>query len=655
MNIVPIDKEGIVEIPSSIVRQIFSSTQEKKIIGLKELETFFREILEIKSESVIDAFIKSYKLKCYDKLDHQNTSEKRASLSGLIVMINLLNKTEKIKTSSLVNLVEMLINILKDSTNDSKLVIEITNNLDKLLKNHIELVLECFSEIFSVVIYLYSNCYTEINNSFVINLDDILKDVMSQAYNEGLLVSELNYFKIDNFYDVVENGLAVLNNTAKSIIVNWIQFIDLKTDKKIINEFDKLIPGIFPMLNESNKEILYSAEQLIANVQYELNKRFTQIDHKVSSKILNAIIIQSLKPGDRSKQIALEWMLNHLEKYLKLVQDNEYKVSELTEKICNENTKEDIVYNNSKNNCNKNNNNNYKSSIYSDKEKNITSSFKNNNNKLSFSFNNNNSKNKHIEIPYFLFGKIIQAILLNVKSDIEAISEKSLKCNEVLIELFDNYTNPEYILFTDFEEIIKEYFSSINNKNEELSLEIALIWIRKITKKYQNEIITKIDLYLDLTSINNDNVFNNIIDLLCEITTYNIKYEEEVMLKLFEKMSEMNPYIINKTQIIIKKLAKILTVKKFFLLISDVINKLKERELVKEKEFPSYIITSLDLFYLLSSDATELRDELKNIPSNTNIYFEKMFSAWCNNPISALILSILSKNFELSFKLILRL
>ena len=66
------------------------------------------------------------------------------------------------------------------------------------------------------------------------------------------------------------------------------------------------------------------------------------------------------------------------------------------------------------------------------------------------------------------------------------------------------------------------------------------------------------------------------------------------------------------------------------------------------------MVTSLDVFLLLSNEAEVLREELKKSDKDSE-YFSKMFSTWCFNPISALILCIISQNFELAFNLILRL
>lgn len=573
------------DIPTSTVRLLFSSSQDKRQLAIKDLELFFKENIDCNNEDSLNYFIKNYKALCYDKIDHQSIISKRSSLAGLIQILNLIIKNNDIKPSSFILIVEFLISMLKESYTDYKLAFEITSNLDRLLKSKIELVLECFNEIFAVVIYLYSNCSSELIN-FVINLDDILKDLLSQAYKQGYM----NDFKIESFFNVVENGLSVVSSNTKNIIVNWIQFIDLKINKKVIYEFDRLVPGIFPMLNDTNKEVIFSAEQLLNNLSNEFEKSFEKLDERIKNNILSSIIKQALDPGDRSKQIGLDWILMHLEKSKSI---------------------------------------------------------------LKFKSENNLEIQKG-DAPFSLFGSIINLILINVKSEIEAISEKSLKCNNILLEIFMEYSCNNFYDFSLFETVLKEHF--IFNKNEELSLEIALTWTQKITSKFKTDILDKIDMYLELTGIHNESVFMNIIDLICEIMTYKDEYKLIVMTKLFEKMSEMTPYFTSKTQLIIKKISIALNVKTSFLIISEVLMNMKINNTIKDKDFLTHMITSLDVYLLLSPEAESFRDELKSnqTEEKSESSFKKIFPTWCFNPVSAIILSFISLNFELCFNLLLK-
>lgn len=580
---IPIQKEAeIPDIPTWISKQVFSSVLEKRNSGLKELENYFKTYLDSQPDD-FDSLVKAFK-SCYPEKDFSNNT-KRAAFAGINVLLNLFTKVQNQKAASISLMVDMLISLHKDSqSQDLKLTSEINSTLDKFLKSHMELVLECFSDLFLHLIWMLSN-NQEI--SIVTCFDDTLKDLVSQAYNQGLMSS----IRIDLLYIAIEKSLTMTTSQqAKNIIINWIQFIDLKAERKVLYEFDRLAQGVFPMLNEQNKDIVFSAEQLIKNLSNEFDKKLFTMDNQTVTNMMISIIAQAQLPGDRSKQLTLEWILMYLEKCLAFYKDASNQSN--SKEICS------------------------------------------------------------IELPYTLFAKLIKTILINIQSEIEAISDRSSKCNDVLLILFDQYAKTELTNFSDLDTVLKEYFLSY--KNEELSLSVALTWTRKIAQKFQNETIEKLDSFLNLNMLHNEKVFDIIIDLLCDITKYQESFEEKVIYKLLEKMSETT-HLQNKTQIIIKKLCNKLTAKKAYLVISKVLLDMKVSCVIKEKDdFATHIITSLDIFLLSTVEAEPLREEFKK-PDKDNVYFKQMFPTWCLNPVSALTLCILSKNFELAFNLILKL
>lgn len=534
----------IKEIPYSIIKLLFSTTPEKKSNGVKELDTFLKTQVDNFDEDVIEKIIKSYKQQSFDKIDFQNNNAKKGTFSGLQIIINHFNQVEKTKHSSLVLLVQMLIGLLKGSYNDNRFVSEITICLDKFLKTQSQLVLSCFSDILSVVLFLQSNSPIELSQ-LVFNLDETLKDFISQANIKG----EMDNFNYNRFYDVVENGLFMYSPLTKITIVNWIIFIDTAIEKKVIYEFDRIIPGVFPMLNESNKEVVYSAEQLIKNMSLDYETKFENLDPQVNYNIINAIVSQSVIHGDRSKLNALEFLelyLNKtLDKFRKMYDNNnvadnnddEEKINKYnTGNLLKSTKKKEIDDNdsNKKNNIDeddddndqKTNNifnqrqsaknlNTFKFKKSSTNTNEVIEKIENTNNKKSESKDNNEKTNTRLQgldllhlpqnttlpqdffshteitdfqqIHYFLLGKILNTILYNVRSEIEAISEKAFKCNELLKHLFNFYTNPELTNFEEFESILRDYLNS--NKSEELALEIVLKWTKKLSIKFHAEFI----------------------------------------------------------------------------------------------------------------------------------------------------------------------
>ena len=70
------------------------------------------------------------------------------------------------------------------------------------------------------------------------------------------------------------------------------------------------------------------------------------------------------------------------------------------------------------------------------------------------------------------------------------------------------------------------------------------------------------------------------------------------------------------------------------------------------------IINRLNIF-LIKSDITEdLRNVCKKVKNSNDrkdkIFFEKIFTTWCINPVSVLTLCLIAENFELSYNLLIK-
>jgi vacuole morphology and inheritance protein 14 len=93
-----------------------------------------------------------------------------------------------------------------------------------------------------------------------------------------------------------------------------------------------------------------------------------------------------------------------------------------------------------------------------------------------------------------------------------------------------------------------------------------------------------------------------------------------------------------------------LNVKLVYLTFADVLSQMEKSNFVRK------IINILNMFLLTSNDTEELRNLLKNIQKTTNLeekyFFEKLFSIWCINPVSCLILCLIAEDFELTYHLL---
>jgi vacuole morphology and inheritance protein 14 len=182
------------------------------------------------------------------------------------------------------------------------------------------------------------------------------------------------------------------------------------------------------------------------------------------------------------------------------------------------------------------------------------------------------------------------------------------------------------------------------------------------------------------------------LDILCKISITNHNYIELILYKILEKLNYNRNVLASKGLNILTKICSIIPVTKVYLKIADVLLKFNDIY------FISSMIKILDIFLLTYKETEELRKLLKNLKcknkvtissssmvsfngngndtgigtgishlsgngsgnfNNINIkeqdFFLKLYSTWCFNPISLLILCMISDHFELSYNLILKL
>ena len=119
-------------------------------------------------------------------------------------------------------------------------------------------------------------------------------------------------------------------------------------------------------------------------------------------------------------------------------------------------------------------------------------------------------------IPFYLFHKILDIILLNVNSQNEQILSLANSCNAALVKMIDYFsieTNTLNLNVKQFEEVLKNYFDS----KKESTIDLILNWISKLFRKFHDEMFTKVDVFIDsftnILSESNENVCLFIINI----------------------------------------------------------------------------------------------------------------------------------------------
>jgi vacuole morphology and inheritance protein 14 len=167
-----------------------------------------------------------------------------------------------------------------------------------------------------------------------------------------------------------------------------------------------------------------------------------------------------------------------------------------------------------------------------------------------------------------------------------------------------------------------------------------------------------IEDYLEkLTNIipeNNEEIFNKILNILCEIAKYDESFTFLIISLLIKKL-EKSPNLINIYGIsMLKILSTAIPITTIYLTITDIL--LKHNEI----NFIIGMVNILDIFLLTEDGSEKVRIKLNKFNTKERKgddfkFFNQIFNLLSYKPISALMMCIISNYYELSFYLALEL
>jgi hypothetical protein len=372
-------------------------------------------------------------------------------------------------------------------------------------------------------------------------------------------------FNVDDLFQKLFEKIRANHPSIKILIVSWITFLDSIPDIKLINFLPELLPGLFNMLCDKTKDVNQSAEKSLKHFKKQIETNFDSLSNNecevnVLTKILEILIEQCKSSHDQARLTAFEWMFMLLQKYLiilsnfynknfkiqssyyaKINSTNGYKTDFFRNEIKSGtgvnkfSLTDEAISRNSISAYNSNKSNKNLININSQPE----FSFKlsppqQNNSKIhaqsdGFTIDNQTcsqvdtqAENSQIlKIPFYLFHRILDVILVNVNSTNEQILSLSLSCNSALVKMSDYFSHEITSLkVKQFEEVLKNYFDS----KKESTIDLILNWIRNLFRKFHDEMFTKVDLFIDsftnILSDSNENVRINKYDIFSFLQKY---------------------------------------------------------------------------------------------------------------------------------------
>lgn len=305
-------------------------------------------------------------------------------------------------------------------------------------------------------------------------------------------------FKLEDLFQKLFEKIRANHPAIRILIVSWITFLDTIPEIKIIKFLHELLPGLFNMLCDKTKDVNQSADKCLKHFLKEIDSQFEVLPStEVLYKILEIVIEQCKNTNEQARITAFDWLFMFITKYLNSLSNLPNKTRQANYiKIKSSNNiisfKQEDLYNNQSSNFLQN-----------------EFSFKQSTKNVLVGESDNQNIDK---IPFYLFPKMLDAILYNVNSTNEQILSLAYSSNAALIKMVDYLAlNSNSLNVKSFEDVLKNYFES----KKESTIDLILNWIIKLFRKFHEEMFTRVDLFIEnftnILSDNNESVSHYII------------------------------------------------------------------------------------------------------------------------------------------------
>ena len=596
-------------------------------------------------------------------------NERKGGILGYYSIANVIKRISDEKgvefchTKLLDELMKCIRLSLKD--NDNKVVHSAAQCMYNIMVYFNPYVLTNFTDFFDGLLTLVTIDDPEIKD-MADNFDSSLKGIINYSF-QGTLPPNFNLLE---FFKKIILNISLENPANKCTIVSWISCINQIPGIKLINILYLFLGELFDMLKINDEKVQNITNDCLKDFYNEIENDFEDISYNIKIKIFEIVIQKCEKNRPEEEKIklkAFKWANLFLQQYkfLFIRLANNQKIT-VVKKLTNNNiidssNQEDIS-----------NNDNVIEEKDKKKEKSEDESFESD-----FSLDEDDNK----KFPFDLFTKFLKIIFNTIKdrkdvkiiNKIENINNKNIKnennnkknennndedldtiinnCNSCLLTIIEKYkmnlNNKKQL-----EEVLMEY---LFYENKDLLLSV-INWIEKFFNKFCEEAFSNnfskfIKSFSFIATYKDEIIFQNGIKTLCNIEKCRRGSLNFIILHILNKLKEKdNNFTIKRATEFVRVLCIELNVKLVYLTFADVLSQMEKSNFVRK------IINILNMFLLTSNDTEDLRNLLKNIQKSTNLeekyFFEKLFSIWCINPVSCLILCLIAEDFELTYHLL---
>jgi hypothetical protein len=435
------------------------------------------------------------------------------------------------------------------------------------------------------------------------------------------------------------------------------------------------------MLKIKNEKVQNITNDCLKDFYNEIENDFEDISNKIKIKIFEIVIEKCEKNKPEEEKIklkAFQWASLFLQQYkfLFIRLSNNQKI--VVKKLTNNNINIENLDENSDNINNINNDENIEEKEKEKEKKNEKINEKIEEESFESEFSNDEDDNK--KFPFDLFTKFLKIVFNNLKDRKESkinniinnynnksennINKKGNKidnienldsivnnCNSLLLAIFEKYNMNS----SNKNQLERVFMENLFYQNKDLLLSV-INWIDIFFNKFRGEAYSKnfdkfIENFSFIINYKDDLIFKNGIKTLCNIEKCRKGSINSIIFHILNKLKQKdNNFPVKRAKEFVKVLCIELDVKLVYSTFADVLSQMEKSNFVRK------IVNILNMLLLTSNDTEELRNLLKNNQKTNNLqekyFFDKLFSIWCINPVSCLILCLIAEDFELTYNLL---
>ena len=608
-----VDKE-FAPLSAACVRALSDKMYDKRKNAALEIDRMVRDFATVDNTAQIKQLLK---VLGRDFAGSQHSHSRKGGLIGLASMAIALG------TDTSLYMEDLLFPILACFTDsDSRVRYYACESLYNVVKVSRERSLPYFNQIFAPLSKLMADPDQNVKGGADL-LDRLLKDIVTEAGS----------FNLVEFIPLLRERIYTRNPFARQFLVSWILTLDSVPDIDMLAFLPDLLDGLFLILTDTNPEIKKMCETVLAEFLHGVIKKPEMADFRAMGNIL----ITHAQTDEILQLTSLLWLKEFITLYGRPILA--FASGILTAILPNMTVNEDEFVRTS-----------YKREIHE------------------------SAKAVNMNLMKLITSEddiIPETNPIIVDKEVEQPLAAESTSNEYENDEHEKSMNSEVIL--DIPSVLKVLTKHINSNSSVHTKLAVLRWIYHLHDKvphrtfgemkeifpavmlclcdsYDEVVLICLEVLAEVSSsraglthsegINYENNVPNSVSLFVRTNIRINMYFAQFLVNLMEEFRTQSRLLDDRGSYIIRQLCILLSAEDIYRTLALIL--MEESDV----QFARKIVKKLNMILLTSSELFTLRGELKELKSQESVsLFVCLYKPWCNHPVAALSLCLLTQNY----------